>query len=353
MPSVNSSASRLLAPALITALTILLALIGCSSNNGFTPPAPEIALFNTQLPLPLDVTGDGHLPAALHPTAVAGADAVATSGNAQAQGSTMHLDAAAGNVEWAIYKVSTAGYQLASLSVDFSASGGMETWVGWADFGSNTWVFNAPYPASMPPLTIGSGSYTYGGNFYFAVVAYNGTHSTISSALVNVDVIPGTHTVSGTVLDETSSPLAGAIVSLSPGLRSVITDAQGSYSFGGLADGSYTLTPAISGYDFAPANRQVTVSGADLAGVDLLGQPHAVAVSYTNDIRPILNNHCITCHSGSGAPRGIQLDSFAAAKANAAAANAAVQSGLMPLVGSLTADEKALLQAWVDAGTPL
>jgi hypothetical protein len=353
MPSVNCGTSSLRAPALIIVLAILLALIGCSGNNSFTPQVPEIALFNTQLPLPLDVTGDGHLPAALHPTTVAGADAVSQSGNAQAEGSAMRLDAAAGNVEWAIYKVSTAGYQLASLSVNYAASGGNETWVGWADFGSNTWVFSAPYPAGMPPLAIGSGSYTYGGNFYFAVVAYNGTHSTISSAAVSVDVIPGTHTVSGTVLDDTSSPLAGAIVSLSPGLRSVITDSQGSYSFGGLEDGSYTLTPASSGFNFTPSNRQVALSGTDVSGVDFSGQPHVVAVSYTNDIRPILNNHCITCHSGSGAPRGIKLDSFADAKANAAAANAAVQSGLMPLVGSLTADEKALLQAWVDAQAPL
>lgn len=41
------------------------------------------------------------------------------------------------------------------------------------------------------------------------------------------------------------------------------TDDDGTYSFDGILDGSYTVTPSLTGYAFTPANRSVTVSGAD------------------------------------------------------------------------------------------
>jgi hypothetical protein len=41
------------------------------------------------------------------------------------------------------------------------------------------------------------------------------------------------------------------------------TDPSGRYSFGGLANGSYTVTPSRAGYTFSPTSAPVTVSGAD------------------------------------------------------------------------------------------
>jgi hypothetical protein len=47
-----------------------------------------------------------------------------------------------------------------------------------------------------------------------------------------------------------------------------VTDANGHYTFTGLANGQYTLTPSASGSTFTPASRAVTISGGDSTGND-------------------------------------------------------------------------------------
>jgi hypothetical protein len=47
-----------------------------------------------------------------------------------------------------------------------------------------------------------------------------------------------------------------------------IADGSGNYEFTGLYDGSYTVQPSKTGYVFSPLQRDVTVSGADVTGVD-------------------------------------------------------------------------------------
>ena len=52
---------------------------------------------------------------------------------------------------------------------------------------------------------------------------------------------------------------------------SVLTDAGGNYSFAGLANGSYTVTPSKAGLTFTPPSRNVTLGGADVTGQDFVG----------------------------------------------------------------------------------
>ena len=47
----------------------------------------------------------------------------------------------------------------------------------------------------------------------------------------------------------------------------VTADASGNYTFSGLANGTYTVTPSKSGYTFTPTSRTVTISGANVTGV--------------------------------------------------------------------------------------
>ncbi|MGA9753140.1 MAG: PKD domain-containing protein, partial [Acidobacteriota bacterium] len=56
---------------------------------------------------------------------------------------------------------------------------------------------------------------------------------------------------------------------------SVITNPDGSYTVSGLADGSYTVTPSLSGYTFSPASQTKTVSGADVTGINFTATPPA------------------------------------------------------------------------------
>lgn len=72
-----------------------------------------------------------------------------------------------------------------------------------------------------------------------------------------------TYSVSGTV-SSNGSALAGVTITLSgTSTVSATTDAGGNYSFTGLANGSYTLTPSLAGRSFAPAIASVMVNNAN------------------------------------------------------------------------------------------
>jgi len=79
------------------------------------------------------------------------------------------------------------------------------------------------------------------------------------------------YSISGTVTSS-GNPLQGVTITLSDGASAVTTtDALGNYSFTGLSNGSYTVTPGLAGYTFTPANRAVPVNGADVTGQNFTG----------------------------------------------------------------------------------
>src|SRR5271155_2701609 len=58
---------------------------------------------------------------------------------------------------------------------------------------------------------------------------------------------------------------SGATVVLSGAASASTTaDGSGAFSFSGLANGTYTLTPSRTGYTFSPTSQNVTVSGANV-----------------------------------------------------------------------------------------
>jgi hypothetical protein len=75
---------------------------------------------------------------------------------------------------------------------------------------------------------------------------------------------PNTHSISGTVSGDVQQ---GVVVSVDA-THSATTDASGNYTISGLSDGTYTVTPILAGYTFAPATASATVSGADVTGVN-------------------------------------------------------------------------------------
>jgi alpha-tubulin suppressor-like RCC1 family protein len=75
-----------------------------------------------------------------------------------------------------------------------------------------------------------------------------------------------TWSVSGVVLSG-GAPLAGVTVTLSgPSSGTCITDASGNYGFGGLAPGTYTVTPSLAGYAFVPTSRVAYLYGNNAEG---------------------------------------------------------------------------------------
>jgi beta-glucanase (GH16 family) len=75
----------------------------------------------------------------------------------------------------------------------------------------------------------------------------------------------GQSTISGTI----SPANLGSGVQLSlTGGGATTANALGAYTFSGVADGTYTVTPASSAATFSPVSAQVTVSGANVSGVN-------------------------------------------------------------------------------------
>jgi hypothetical protein len=78
-----------------------------------------------------------------------------------------------------------------------------------------------------------------------------------------------TYSISGTV----SPAAAGYNLALSgTATGNTTTNSSGSYAFNGLQNGTYTVTPAASGYTFAPSSQNVTVNGANVANVNFTAQ---------------------------------------------------------------------------------
>ena len=85
------------------------------------------------------------------------------------------------------------------------------------------------------------------------------------------------HAVRGTV---NGAGAAGVTLTLNEE-RTTVTAGDGTFSFAGVLDGSYTVTPTKAGYTFLPTERVVAVSGGDVAGVDFTasGTPtHAIVI---------------------------------------------------------------------------
>jgi SdrD B-like domain len=91
-----------------------------------------------------------------------------------------------------------------------------------------------------------------------------------------------TYSISGTI-----SPAAGgsgATITLTGAAAATTTaNSSGSYSFAGLANGMYSVTPSNSGYTFSPANQIATISAASVTGVNftaVMAQAHSVSLSW-------------------------------------------------------------------------
>ncbi|MGB6260347.1 MAG: carboxypeptidase regulatory-like domain-containing protein, partial [Candidatus Sulfotelmatobacter sp.] len=180
--------------------------------------------------------------------------------------------------------------------------------------------------ASATTTANSSGNYTFTGlaNGSYTVTAsksgftFNPASSPVTVNGANVtsvnftasDVPPTTYSVSGTITPAANG--SGATVTLS-GASSATTTANsaGNYSFTGLANGSYTVTASKTGFTFNPASSPVTISGANVTGVNFTASavpPTTYSISGT--ITPAAN--------GSGATVTLSGASSAATTANSA-----------------------------------
>lgn len=79
--------------------------------------------------------------------------------------------------------------------------------------------------------------------------------------------------------------------------------------------------------------------------------PPAAEVKFSTQVLPIFTTSCAGCHGVTNPPNGVSLTNYAQISANATAAYNAIQSNYMPKNGTpLSASQKALIKAWIDAG---
>lgn len=98
---------------------------------------------------------------------------------------------------------------------------------------------------------------------------------------VNFSATAQTWSITGTISPTAGG--AGAAVTLSGGSSATTTtDANGNYSFSGLANGTYTITPSLTGYIFSPSSQSVTINLANPASVNFTAS--AVSAGHSVDL---------------------------------------------------------------------
>src|SRR5262249_24537973 len=113
-----------------------------------------------------------------------------------------------------------------------------------------------------------------------------------------------TWSMSGTVSPRSLG--AGTLSALSGTPSGTTTaDTSGSYSFTGLPNGPYTITPSKAGYTFSPAVLQVNVSGKDVTGVTFAAQATSPPPLNYPDLSVIIPAPQISI-VGSGSTRMLQ-----------------------------------------------
>jgi hypothetical protein len=119
--------------------------------------------------------------------------------------------------------------------------------------------------------------------------------------------------VSGTISPAASG--SGVTVTLGgAATATTIANSAGNYSFTGLASGSYTVTVSESGFTFSPPSSPVTVSGANITGVNFTasstassGPPQTFSISGT--ISPAANGAGVAVTIGGAANATTPTDS--------------------------------------------
>lgn len=84
---------------------------------------------------------------------------------------------------------------------------------------------------------------------------------------------------------------------------------------------------------------------------ELQGELCNPTVSYSDVIRPLIDNNCMPCHNGDGSiPAAPNLTTYDGVESIAALVKEVTQSRRMPLDGTITDAEIEAIRCWVDNG---
>ena len=198
---------------------------------------------------------------------------------------------APGSANTSVNGANVTGVNFAGTAQTFSISGTISPTAG----GSGATV-KLSGGAIATTTTTNSGAYTFTGltngtytltpsntGFTFAPVSANATINGANVAGLNFTAtkqVTPTFSITGTI-----SPAAagnGATVKLSGAANATTTaNSSGVFTFAGLANGAYTVTPGQAGFTFAPGSDNATVNGANVTGVNFAGTAQTFSISGT------------------------------------------------------------------------
>jgi hypothetical protein len=166
---------------------------------------------------------------------------------------------------------------------------------GTAGIGSATVVLSGT--ASASTIADSSGTFTFSnlanGNYSVTPSLTGYTFSPTSQTVtINGASVTGvnfttiaqaqTYSISGTITGS-----SGAMVALSgASSATTTTNSSGAFSFSGLANGSYAVTPSEAGYTFAPTSLAISINGANVTGVNFTANAKAPTYSIGGTITP-------------------------------------------------------------------
>jgi hypothetical protein len=137
-------------------------------------------------------------------------------------------------------------------------------------------------PEVLSTSSDSSGNFSFGGvvnGSYTVSVSNPGVTFTPASQTVNVGFgsVAGVNFVAAATnplsISGTITGGAGALVTLAGATNATTTaDSGGNYSFGGLLNGAYTVTPSEASYIFLPSTQAVSLSGSSVANLNFQGQ---------------------------------------------------------------------------------
>lgn len=115
--------------------------------------------------------------------------------------------------------------------------------------------------------------------YTFAPVSRAVTISGADVTGITFTASPITYAISGRI-----SSGAGVTLNLAGDSSAITsTDSSGNYSFAGLSNGSYVVTPSLTGYRFTPASASVAIAGSSVTGVDFTAAAVAPTVVFSDD----------------------------------------------------------------------
>lgn len=239
----------------------------------------------------------------------------------------------AGDTYWVQMQGSPAPLSGTSVSIDDTAPTGDRYNLGIVEVlaapggGSTSTISGTLSPATLVSGSVitlglpGGGTATTtadgNGNYSFANLA-NGTYTVTPSksgqtfAPLNQTVtivgssIPGinfalqTWSITGTI--SPSAAISGTALTVSGAATTTTTpDGQGNYSFSGLLNGGYTITPSNTGFTFNPVNQAVTINGGNSPSINFAATANPTW-SISGNISPAsLGSGTVLTLSGSNA----------------------------------------------------